>query len=93
MHSNLYNVLVTPVTTEKSTNQNSLSKYTFIVTNNSTKINVRSAIKKIFNVDVKKVNIVNIPSKVKIFKSRSGRRSGYKKAIVTLTQGQSIELL
>ncbi len=94
MQTKLYDLIVSYVNTEKSVKQReTLLKYAFIVQNSATKVRVKSAVEKIFGVGVKKVNVLNLPGKVKIFKNRRGRRPGYKKAVVTLLQGQEIPSL
>ena len=78
------------VYTEKSNQQLAEGKYHFKVETDSTKDEIASLVKKSFGVEVKKVNILNTKSKVKRFKGVKGERSSYKKAIVTLKEGQSI---
>ena len=87
-----YDVILSPVITEKSTIANSLGKYVFKVAIDADKTAVKSAVEGIFKVEVTKVNVVNYDGKVKGFRGRYGRRNNYKKAIVTLKQGQSIDL-
>jgi large subunit ribosomal protein L23 len=92
----IYDVLRRPLITEKSNYQSSkLNQYAFVVTDDATKTLVRDAVETLFDVDVVRVNIVNAPPK-RGRRARSRRllvrRSGYKKAIVTLSQGQSLEI-
>jgi large subunit ribosomal protein L23 len=76
--------------TEKSNSQLLDRKYHFKVLPTCTKGEVASLIKKTFGANVKKVNILNTNSKIKRFKGVEGKRASYKKAIVTLEEGQSI---
>jgi large subunit ribosomal protein L23 len=76
--------------TEKSNQQLADSKYHFKVSSKVTRSEVSALIKKIFSVEVEKVNILNSKPKKRKFKGVEGLRSGYKKAIVTLKEGQSI---
>lgn len=78
------------VYTEKSNQQLAYGKYHFKVDKNSTRDEVASLIKKTFGVEVEKVNIINTKPKTKRFKGIEGKRSAYKKAIITLKEGQSI---
>ena len=87
----LHDVLIRPVITEKSTVLMGEGKYTFRVPLNATKIQVRQAVEKIFNVKVEKVATIRVLGKVKRMGRTQGKRSDYKKAIVTLKAGESIE--
>lgn len=78
------------VYTEKSNKQLSDNKYHFEIDSSSHKGEIASLVKKIFNVEVDKVNIINTKPKKKRFKGVEGKRKSYKKAIVTLKEGQSI---
>ena len=78
--------------TEKSNKLVEHYKYTFEIDYNSTKKEIASLVKKIFNVDVKKVNIINSFGKTKRFKGIIGSKSDIKKAIITLQTGQKINL-
>ena len=90
----IYDVLRRPVVTEKTNYQISeLNQYTFVVSNDATKAMVKEAIETIFDVDVKRVNIMKTPAKRTVrARSRrlSVRKSGVKKAIITLVEGDSI---
>lgn len=86
-----YDLILRPVVTEKSTTHSESSKYSFIVAPEADKHAVGKAIADIFNVEVKKVNILNRKGKVKMFRHRSGRRSDHKVAIVTVKKGQKID--
>tara|TARA_B100001741_G_C16464511_1_gene556883 strand:+ start:349 stop:645 length:297 start_codon:yes stop_codon:yes gene_type:complete len=89
---NTYDKILFPVVTEKSTNLSSLNKITFKVPRSATKKTVKKNIEKIFKVNVVKVNIVNKQNRIKLTRGRKVKISGYKKAIVTLKQGQNIDL-
>jgi large subunit ribosomal protein L23 len=92
----IYDVLVRPLVTEKSSYQSStLNQYSFVVANKATKSMVKDAVEMLFDVSVVRVNIVNSPAK-RGRRARSRRllvrRPGYKKAIVTLAAGESLEM-
>lgn len=90
--SKLFDILQNPILTEKATHLNGLSKYTFQVPHHATKDDVKEAVEAVFTTEVEKVNIiVKKPSK-RVFKGIRGTISGYKKAIVTLKKGKTIEL-
>jgi len=89
--TNLYDVLVRPLVTEKSNYQSSkLGQYSFVVANEATRTSVKDAVETLFDVTVASVNILNAPAKRgRRTKSRRMlvRRSAFKKAIVTLAEG------
>lgn len=85
-------VLRTPVITEKSTMGSEHNQVTFKVATDATKPEIRAAVEKLFNVKVKAVNTLNQNGKLKRFRGRMGRRSDYKKAIVSLQEGHSIDV-
>lgn len=96
MTTNYYDVIRRPIVTEKSNYQSGvLQQYVFEVRRDATRTMVKNAIEKIFKVDVVRVNIINVPAKRSV-RARSRRllvrRAGYKKAIVTLAEGQTIEI-
>ena len=78
--------------TEKSTNLSSQNKVTFKVPNKANKNNLKKSIEKIFKVNVTKINIINKQARTKLTRGRKIKVSGYKKAIITLKKGQSIDL-
>ena len=88
----LYDKIISPFVTEKSTNLSEQNKIVFKVSNKSNKINLKKNIEKIFKVNVIKVNIINKQSRKKITRGKKVKIQGYKKAIVTLKKGQSIDL-
>ena len=87
-----YQIILNPLVTEKSTQQSEFNKMVFSVPVNATKLEVKSAIEKIFSVKVMAVNTILLKGKVKRFKGVLGRRSNTKKAIVTLAPGNTIDL-
>ena len=89
---NLYDKILSPVVTEKSTILSEQNKIVFKVSNNSNKKNLKKNIEKIFKVNVIKVNIINKQSRNKITRGRKVKVPGYKKAIITLKKGQTIDL-
>lgn len=91
-NARLYDVIVRPVVTEKSTSAAEQNKVTFKISPTATKRDVKAAVEAIFNVSVVKVNTINVEGKVKKFRGREGQRSDSRKAIVTLAPGQSIDL-
>ena len=88
----LYDKILSPVVTEKSTILSEQNKIVFKVPTKSNKINLKKNIEKIFKVNVTKINIVNKKTRIKTTNRGSKKISGYKKAIVTLKKGQNIDL-
>jgi large subunit ribosomal protein L23 len=89
----LYDILVRPVFSEKASLISGDGKYVFEILKSANKKQVAAAIEQAFSVKVAKVNMVNIPPKRKIFKQVKGVRSGFKKAIVTLRSGFTLDLM
>lgn len=87
----LYDVLVRPVITEKSTMGLEHNKVQFKVAANASKPRIKQAVESLFGVEVKSVNTVTVKGKVKRFRGIPGKRSDMKKAIVTLKEGQTID--
>jgi len=81
-----------PIVTEKATILSEQNKTVFKVHEKANKKTIKKNIEKLFNVKVIKVNIINQKTKVKIKQGRRSYKSGYKKAIITLKKGQSIDL-
>ena len=81
-----------PIITEKATILSEQNKTVFKVHKKANKINIKKNIEKIFKVNVIKINIINLKSKIKLKQGKLSKKSGYKKAIVTLKKGQSIDL-
>jgi len=94
--STIYDILRRPIITEKSNYlAGYLNQYVFEVSNKATKQMVKDAVETLFDVDVTRVNIVNVPAKrSRRWRNRriKVRRSGYKKAIITLAPGESIDV-
>ena len=88
----MYDTLLRPVITEKSMMSSESGKVVFMVPLSATKDEVKAAVEAIFNVKVNKVNTVKQAGKVKRFKGYEGVRSDYKKALVTLAEGQNIDV-
>ena len=88
----LYDKIVSPLVTEKSTNLSEMNKIVFKVPSSANKKNLKKNIEKIFKVNVTKINIINKQNRVKLTRGRKVKISGYKKAIITLKKGQSIDL-
>ena len=87
-----YDKILSPIVTEKSTNLSEQNKIIFKVPRKSNKKILKKIIEKIFKVNVLKVNIINKKSRNKITRGRKIKVPGYKKAIITLKKGQSIDL-
>lgn len=86
-------VIKRPIITEQSMQQmQELNKYTFEVPKNVNKIEIRQAVEYLFGVKVEKVNIINVKPSTKRYGRHIGKVSGYKKAIVTLKDGNTIDL-
>ena len=88
----LYDKILFPIVTEKTTNLSSQNKIVFKIPNKANKINLKKNIEKIFKVSVTKINIINKQPRKKIVKGKKVKVTGYKKAIVTLKKGQNIDL-
>ena len=88
----LYDKILSPFVTEKSTNLLEQNKIVFKVPTKANKINLKKNIEKIFKVNVTKINIINKKNRVKTTRGKLVTIRGYKKAIVTLKKGQSIDL-
>ena len=84
-------IIIRPLITEKSTTLMAEGKYVFEVAKAANKIEIAKAISQIFNVKVASVNTVNVEGKVKRMGRSIGKRSAYKKAIVKLAAGETIE--
>ena len=89
---NIYDNIISPIVTEKSTNLSEQNKIMFKVNKSFNKNSIKKNIEKIFKVDVIKINIVNKKSKNKSTRGKKVTVPGYKKAIVTLKKGQNIDL-
>ena len=89
---NLYDKILFPIVTEKSTNISEQNKIIFKVPIKANKKNVKTSIEKIFKVNVTKVNIINKRNRIKVTRGKKIKVKGYKKAIITLKKGQNIDL-
>ena len=88
----LYDKILSPLVTEKTTNLSEQNKIVFKVPAGANKKNLKTNIEKIFKVNVTKINIINKQNRVKLTRGRKVKVSGFKKAIITLKKGQSIDL-
>ena len=88
----LYDKILSPIITEKSTNISEQNKIVFKVHKGANKESIKKSIEKIFKVKVIKVNTINLKGKVKMVRNKKAFKPSYKKAIVTLKKGQSIDL-
>lgn len=86
------NVIVRPLVTEKSAVLGAASTYVFVVTKQANRIAVRSAIKEMYGITPTRVNIQNVPGKWVRFGRSQGKRSDWKKALVTLPKGKTINV-
>jgi large subunit ribosomal protein L23 len=87
-----YDTIISPVITEKSTAASEHNKVVFRVASAATKPEIKAAVESLFNVKVTAVNTLNRAGKTKRFRGVAGKQSGYKKAVVTLAEGQSIDV-
>ena len=87
-----YDVIVSPVITEKATALSEHNKVVFRVRPDATKPQIKEAVEKLFDVKVKSVNTLVTKGKVKMFRGMRGQRSDVKKAVVTLEEGQTIDV-
>ena len=89
---NLLDTIVSPTITEKATSLSEFNKIVFKVHKGASKNSIKKSIEKIFKVDVIKINTINLRGKTKLVRGKKSSRPGYKKAIITLKKGQSIDL-
>ena len=87
-----YDVIVSPVITEKSTMASEHNQVVFKVAKNATKPEIKKAVESLFGVKVKAVNTLVRKGKTKVFRGIRGKQSDFKKAVVTLVDGQSIDV-
>lgn len=88
----LFEIIRSPIVTEKSSKQMADNKITFKVSSCANKDSIKSAVESIFSVKVASVNVFNKKGKVKVFRGHKGKRNNQKYAVVTLEQGQNIDL-
>lgn len=94
MDQQVYGVLLAPRITEKSTLVGeSNNQFVFKVSSDATKPQIKEAVEKLFKVKVKSVQVLNVKGKVKRFGQRLGKRSGWKKAFVSLHEGHDIDFM
>ncbi len=89
----LYDIIRRPVVTEKSTEQSQYNKVTFLVRPETSKKEVKDAVENIFDVKVTAVNTIRMDGKTKRFRGKMGKRNAYKKAIVSLAEGNTIDVM
>ena len=88
---NLYDIIKFPVVTEKSTKISENNQFIFKVAVDSSKEDIKKAIEKVFKVKVKAINTIKVKGKRKVFKGTKGKRSDFKKAVVTLVKGETLD--
>ena len=88
----MYDIVRSPLITEKATNQSSFNQVTFRVPLDADKREIKVAVEGLFNVKVAAVNTIRVGGKEKRFRGRPGQRSDWKKAIVTLAEGSKIDV-
>ena len=88
----LYDKILSPIITEKSTNISEQNKIVFKVPSKANKKNLKKSIEKIFKVNVTKINIINKRNRIKTTRGKKVKIKGFKKAIITLKKGQNIDL-
>ena len=88
----LYDKILSPMVTEKSTNLSEQNKIVFKVPRAANKTNLKKSIEKIFKVNVTKINIINKQNRTKMVRGKKTKVQGFKKAIITLKKGQNIDL-
>lgn len=88
----LRDVIIRPIVTEKSTGMAEIDKYVFEVAGDVNKVQIQEAVEKIFEVNVKAVNVSRVRGKWRRYGRSRGRRPDWKKAIVTLQRGQTIDI-
>ena len=87
-----YDVILSPVITEKATMASEHNKVMFKVSKHATKPQIKEAVEKLFDVKVKRVNTLTRPGKWKVFRNRLGQQSEEKRAVVTLEEGHKIDV-
>lgn len=88
-----YDTILRPIITEKATQASENGQVTFAVPLKATKPEIKAAVEMLFDVNVTAVNTILLKGKSKMFRGRPGRRSDMKKAMVTLAEGQNIDLM
>lgn len=90
-NANYFNLIISPISSEKSNRLLGENVYVFKVASHANKYQVKDAVEAVFNTKVDSVRISNVKEKIKYFRGREGSRKAWKKAYVTLSEGQSIE--
>ena len=88
---NIHDIIRSPVVTEKSTKISENNQFVFKVDLATSKDEIKNAIEKLFKVKVKAVNTIKVKGKKKLFKGTKGKRSDYKKAVITLQKGETLD--
>ena len=89
---NYEDILIKPVLSEEATKLREQDKYVFVVASDATKIQIKEAVRKLFNVKVLDCTTSNVQGKIKRLRGRPGREAGYKKAIVKLAKDEKIKV-
>ncbi len=87
-----YDVIIRPMITEKATRNGLYNQVSFEVASSATKPQIKQAVERVFDVRVVGVNTLNVKGKVKRFRGRLGKRPDFKKAVVSLAQGDTIDV-
>lgn len=88
----VYGILISPIVTEKTAKDEAQAKYTFLVNDSATKLQIKKAFLTRYGLEPIKINVVNNLGKIKRFGGRYGKRKDFRKAIVTLAKGQSVNV-
>jgi large subunit ribosomal protein L23 len=88
-----YDVIRSPLVTEKATQGSEHNQVTFRVSTDATKPDIKAAVEGLFGVKVDKVNTINVNGKAKVWKGRRGQRASWKKAVVRIAEGQHIDVM
>jgi large subunit ribosomal protein L23 len=88
--SYLYDIIFSPVNTEKTQKQLADNKFTFLVDRKASKKDIIQAMKQIFDVEVESVNVINTEGKIKKYRGKIGKRSDTRKAVISIKKGQEI---
>ncbi len=91
-NAKLYTILKAPLVSEKIARLQEKNQYVFEVATTATKADIKAAVESLFEVKVKAVNVVNVKGKSKSFRFRTGRRSDWRKAYVSLAEGQTLDV-
>ena len=89
---NYLDTILSPTITEKATSLSAYNKVVFKVHSGASKSSIKRSVEKIFKVNVIKINTINLKGKTKMVRNKKSKKPGYKKAIITLKKGQSIDL-